>query len=150
MILPITRDGNDWQLEMAIPAFAKITCNSWNGFVDFIHHEYGLQKNHEYYYRGHASETWKLESTLKRQFNHEIPEDIESKVLDNFKRYCLGRRGYNPAELNENEWWALGQHFGLNTPLLDWSASPFIAAFLHLIETTMTRIMLPSGFYLNI
>lgn len=129
MILPITRDGNDWQLEMAIPTFAKITCNSWNGFIDFIHHEDGLQKNHEYYYRGHASETWKLESTLKRQFNHEIPEDIESKVLDNFKRYCLGRRGHNPAELNENEWWALGQHFGLHTPLLDWTASPFIAAF---------------------
>jgi hypothetical protein len=34
-----------------------------------------------------------------------------------------------PEEREENNWWAVGQHYGLMTPLLDWTTSPFVASF---------------------
>ncbi|EAW25844.1 hypothetical protein ATW7_09788 [Alteromonadales bacterium TW-7] len=121
--------GNGWSHYETGPVTADIVCESWNGFLDFFHDEMTLQQNHNYVFRGHASENWKLESTLKRKMSETGINKTEYNVLETFKKHCLGRRGHNPSSLSESEWWALGQHFGLDTPLLDWSDSPYVAAF---------------------
>lgn len=124
-----TPKGNGWVLNLTGKVTGDVICDSWNGFLDFFHHENALKQNNSYVFRGHASENWKLEPTLKRSLVGENSDKIEKHTLNSFKKYSLGKRGHNPSELSENEWWALGQHFGLNTPLLDWSESPYVAAF---------------------
>jgi len=110
----------------------EVTLDSWNQFPDFIGTEFLDYRN--YVYRGHRKFSWKLESTFSRDFrSSKLKSDIEkaaAKHLDKFKLSTRGRRGSNPQILkDDNEWWALGQHYGLSTPLLDWSASPYVAAY---------------------
>ncbi|WP_316674982.1 FRG domain-containing protein [uncultured Tolumonas sp.] len=124
--------GNGWLSEPTGVVTATIKCESWTAFIDFLHDNQTLKLNNTYCFRGHASENWELKPTLKREFEKNKVVDTkaaEKDILNEFKKYCLGRRGHNPAHLDENEWWALGQHFGLKTPLLDWSESPYVAAF---------------------
>ena len=56
-------------------------------------------------------------------------QHLRDRYLARYKHAAAGARGPNPARLEEDEWWALGRHHGLVTPLLDWTESPYIAAF---------------------
>ncbi len=90
-----------------------------------------------YAWRGHRRDDWVLKSTIARQFQKQgisaqgpqVQFEALSGHLENFKLAVRGRRGPNPPVLNEDEWWALGQHHGLDTPLLDWTESPFVALY---------------------
>ncbi|MFZ3024556.1 FRG domain-containing protein [Pseudomonas sp.] len=105
----------------------EINLSSWKYFSDYVNQELLTYKN--YVYRGHASSDWKLEPTLDRIIKK--PTSPKRKEhLENFMYSARGRRGSNPPKLySENDWWALGQHQGLYTPLLDWTESPFVALF---------------------
>lgn len=91
----------------------------------------------DYIFRGQSNAQWKLEPTLNRLIKHARATGVKqgsldrfvSVHLDRFRLEIRGRRGDNPPKLEEDELWALGQHFGLATPLLDWSLSPYISAF---------------------
>lgn len=115
---------------------------SWKGFADFIvkHHSNAPAL----IYRGQAHSDWKVESTLdrlerrfptKRNYGggiHDhftcppVPREIHLRA---FKDAVRGKRGQNPPEPSKGEWWALAQHHGLATPMLDWTYSSFVALF---------------------
>lgn len=63
-------------------------------------------------------------------------DEVLRRLLDRFQRACCGRRGASPKDLSTDEWWALGRHYGLATPLLDWSRSPYVACFFAICEAT--------------
>lgn len=107
-----------------------VTLSKFRYFVDYVTEKL---LGPRYIYRGHRRMDWRLESTFDRQLAKDLPlsvaRNLAGKHLKTFKESSLGRRGDRPPKLNDDHWWALGQHFGLATPLLDWTRSPFIAAY---------------------
>ena len=105
----------------------NVKLSSWKYFSDYINQE--MLDYTTYIYRGHGNSKWKLEPTLDRIIKS--PTSSQRKVhLNKFKYETRGRRGLHPSLLeDENDWWALGQHHGLSTPLLDWTESPFVGLY---------------------
>lgn len=107
-----------------------LAASDWGDFVEFVDSRLLYP---QYVWRGQRDSSWPLEPTLDRllrQLGKAGDTRTVNAHLVRFKYAIRGRRGTNPPELpGENDWWALGQHHGLATPLLDWTESPFVAAF---------------------
>jgi hypothetical protein len=117
----------------------KIKVNTWEELVSSLQ---GFACFPNYIYRGQANSDWLLESTLSRvtkKIENKNKEELVEEHLRRFKLSIRGRRGINPTKLEENELWALGQHYGLHTPLLDWSQSPYVALFFALTDLTTPK-----------
>lgn len=143
----------------------------WAEFRDFVI-DSGRQ-TFPVYWRGQQRTEWPLASLFEREIlkmsggwrkgaslhypydnrykrgDRKIWEDgfyqkFRDSFLHAFKKAAVGTRGSNPPDLDEDQWWALGRHFGLITPLLDWSESPYIAVFFPLAEL-LRKYAAPGG-----
>lgn len=102
--------------------------SKWSEFYDEVRR---FRDRRGYVWRGQEQhgDGW----TLKSKFDRENTEGDRKRRLERHKeefvKAITGRRGSNPPELSDDTLWALGQHYNLATPLLDWTASPFVAAY---------------------
>ena len=127
-----------------IPEQAMATWESFKSHVSSFSSA-GARKSprDRYLFRGQGDAEWKLSSTFDRAFAA-VPiknrEKIEKELLENFKRECEMYPDLKEIESIDYALLALGQHHGLPTRLLDWTESPYVAAFFafqgHLLHDT--------------
>lgn len=139
-------DNGIWQIKPSV--------GSWKDFHELLLNKKlnlkirgqgsGLTKEinlKDFVWRGHRCEDWKLTSLFDRKYNSDDGRRKLGQHLDSFAYACRGklkefdltireiRSLLKNKILNPNHIWALGQHYGLATPLLDWCYSPFTAAY---------------------
>jgi FRG domain-containing protein len=118
------------------PSFSVFRLESWEAFLKLvIHPPYS-----NWAFRGEKDERWPLYSSLSRylqNFGVARPAwpDQESRILRIFKRKAHQFLDRAPDWDDDFQWLALMQHHGAPTRLIDFTWSPYVAAFFALERT---------------
>lgn len=142
--LPLFPDHafGDEQIDGLVPA---CRVESWEKFIDAMRSPGHNMAKGEIVYRGQAGHDWHLSSTLGRLFHGgSVPREHEESLLHEF-RLAMRGRGLDLSNIaDDREVWALGQHHGLCTPLIDWTKSPYVALFFAFDEMDVEGVPNPS------
>lgn len=113
--------------------YEKITCNN---LQDFIKKVIGLTKatGHSWVFKGLENESWFLRTTLERESERFkiAGDDIHRREYNMIREFQRRLHHYEvsvPDRDDVDEWMALMQHYGAPTRLLDFTYSPYVAAF---------------------
>lgn len=105
---------------------------SWRRLPDLLEAPFFNRPKTQLIYRGHRRYDWPLTPSLGRfDPRNIITQEVAEAQLRLFRRAVRGRISDRTlVEIDEeDELWAVGQHHGLLTPLLDWTYSPYLALF---------------------
>lgn len=104
-------------------------CDSWRTFKDWME-----KARFEYkcsLFRGHGSDSYRLKTSLARAGRNRLDRYCQSEL----RHFATLAEAVLESRLNLDDMsdystvLGLAQHHGLPTPLLDWTSSPYVAAF---------------------
>ncbi|MDQ0511710.1 FRG domain-containing protein [Ancylobacter amanitiformis] len=107
--------------------YEPIDVNDWNSFKDFA----TSQEPYRYIFRGQESNKWRLRTHFHRTGRAYILRFMNEDIPALHKNVSSLTRHFFRIDNNiENAaFHSLVQHHGYPTPLLDWTHSPFVAAY---------------------
>jgi hypothetical protein len=117
---------------MCADQIKTVLIGSWDEFIQHLRvSSYDIS---DYFYRGQGDHTWGLIPTLQRKLrypvaNRDIYLNRMREYLRAFRDHAHGLVGFPDGLTSLDCLLTLGRHHGLVTPLLDWTRSPYIAAF---------------------
>ena len=126
-------EGRDIEFKHGL---ASLDLQYWKQFEDFIVQNENLKG---YIFRGVRCSKFELLPSLTRLLREHGKtlgaQDLGQQLL-RFRLAIRGRVSLPERELvSSSELWSIGQHHGLATPLLDWTASPLVAGFFAFAES---------------
>jgi hypothetical protein len=110
-------------------------CASWSAFKGWLSEVlYSGQPSSRsrFLFRGHGNSEWQLAPSFDRvflDFEGEERDKLEDELVRSFKKLSEGDDRYRNLLEDDTALLSLAQHYGLPTRLLDWTESPYVAAF---------------------
>lgn len=127
----------EWNRFLVLPSMVSgrvpvTRVDSWQHFTRILEDPFFKRPKTQLVFRGQRRYDWTLSPSLGRLDPRGIVTDeIATEQLQFFRRAVRGRVADRTlVDLGEeDELWAVGQHHGLYTPLIDWTHSPYVALF---------------------
>lgn len=132
---PSNHDPGPWKEISKDGGIRVVQVPDFDAFSRFVNVGFG-DLDCEYLWRGQRRSEWEITSTLSRSGKQEMGHllnfrDAVARCADT--EYDIADK--NPdAKDARLRLWALGQHHGLVTPLIDWTVYPYAALFFAFVE----------------